>query len=1095
MHTKGLAFLALLVMAVWTLSASGQVDVASATLKGTITDKSDALVVGATVTATSNDKGISRTATTGTEGSFQIPLLPPGAYKIEVESGGFNKFVDENVQLTVGQSLVYNVQLSAGGITAQVAVVTGGQLIEVERTQQANTISTRQVENLPNVGRTFQSYVYTLPGVASSTAPRAQFASRVTGFGTSGLSIGGSNGRNNLIMVDGGENETGSGAPRYDVSTEAIQEFQVNRNSFSAEFGFTAGTSVNIVTKSGTNKFHGSAFIYYRSDGTSARNAFDTLNPGQATPDRQYFPGFTFGGPMVKNKLFFFTNYERTNTDNARFRTYTNDPLTRPNAAQLALLAQLDASADANVRRISTNLRAALTTTATSYPKIFKLLSDSQGTFNGLARFNTWSTRVDYQATSKDSIGGRFTLTRNFTDDIGGSNVAAPSLSSTLTTRDQTAVVTWTHTISNNVINQMRGQFSPHFVNNTLPPDPAVTGLIVSGLAGFGRAFGAPYQVSQDRYQFEDNVTWLHGAHSFKFGGSYRPASYNFRNDLWFAGEWQFQASAAYAVALAVPPADRAALAAAAPAAAGVQLNPLQNLDLNLPFLYRQGFNNPTWEGTGHYIGSFAQNTWRVNQRLTLDLGGRIDWDGEPQPVPRHAYFSPRVGFAWQATADGKTVLRGGGGLFYSPIYFQIPGYTSVLNGSGTYINQISKSPATPASSGGTVAALYQNGVNGNAACSIPAGTLPFGVLTQAQVSCLGTPIGPTAAGRVLFELNPDYKNNYSIQANIGIQREIVKDLSIELAYQMYHGLHLQQPVPLNYCEAGTPGCVATAANITAMSQRDPRLGPLYRACGPDTTCGRVNDAGITQFTDYQSRGSSIYHGMTASLTKRFSNHLYFQANYTWSKAIDDNTDFNSAFAPPFPSRLGTERSLSAFDIRHNFVFSGVLETPFKAGPGHNVASRVFADITLSPSIFIRSGIPFTLRTGVDTNADTRGGTDRLFSIGRNTGIGPNYRSVNMRFNKAFKLTADGLMRIDASVDFSNILNRTNFAAVNEVLPVTVGTTGILTFPNALAASDYAAAATNNRLTGRKDRLLSDPLGFTSASNPRQILWGVKFVF
>jgi hypothetical protein len=148
--------------------------------------------MGATVTATSNDKGISRSATTGAEGSFQIPLLLRGL-TVEVEARGFNKAVNENVPLTVGQSLIYNVQLSAGGVTAHVAIVEGGQLIDVERTQQANSISTRQVENLPNVGRTFQNYVYTLPGVASSTAPRAQFASRVTGFGTSGLSIGGSN--------------------------------------------------------------------------------------------------------------------------------------------------------------------------------------------------------------------------------------------------------------------------------------------------------------------------------------------------------------------------------------------------------------------------------------------------------------------------------------------------------------------------------------------------------------------------------------------------------------------------------------------------------------------------------------------------------------------------------------------------------------------------------------------------------------------------------------------------------------------------------------------------------------------------------------
>jgi hypothetical protein len=258
--------------------------------------------------------------------------------------------------------------------------------------------------------------------------------------------------------------------------------------------------------------------------------------------------------------------------------------------------------------------------------------------------------------------------------------------------------------------------------------------------------------------------------------------------------------------------------------------------------------------------------------------------------VPRHAYFSPRLGFALKATSDGKTVLRGGSGLFYSPIYFQIPGYTSVLNGSGQFINQISKSPLNG------VATLYGAGVVGNAGCNIAPGTLPFGVLTETQINCLGTPTGVGAPGRVLFELNPDYKNNYTIQANIGVQREIGKNLTIEVAYQMYHGLHLQQPVGLNYCEAGTPGCPATAANIVAMSQRDPRLGPLYRVCGADTKCFRVNDAGITQFTDYESRGTSIYHGMTASLMKRFSNHFSFQANYTWSKAIDDQTDFNSTF-------------------------------------------------------------------------------------------------------------------------------------------------------------------------------------------------------
>src|SRR5467141_2240382 len=158
MHTKGLAFLVLAVVSLWAVSASAQVDVASATLKGVITDQHDALVAGATVTATSIDKRISRTAKTGTEGTYQIPALPPGAYKVEIEAQGFSKVVNEKVLLSVGQSLVYDVQLNTGGVTAQVAITGEAPLIEVERTQQANTISTRQVENLPNAGRSFQNY-------------------------------------------------------------------------------------------------------------------------------------------------------------------------------------------------------------------------------------------------------------------------------------------------------------------------------------------------------------------------------------------------------------------------------------------------------------------------------------------------------------------------------------------------------------------------------------------------------------------------------------------------------------------------------------------------------------------------------------------------------------------------------------------------------------------------------------------------------------------------------------------------------------------------------------------------------------------------
>ncbi|HWO00774.1 MAG TPA: carboxypeptidase regulatory-like domain-containing protein [Blastocatellia bacterium] len=1070
-------------------SAFAQADVSSGTIRGIVTDQTKAVVVGAIVTARNMERGINRTDKTGSDGSYAIPALQPGTYEVRIEAQGFEAAVIPKLEVTVGSTSVYDVELQPGGVKAQVEITTEAPVIEPERTQQSNTISKLQIENFPNTGRDFTSYVYTVPGVSNSQAPRAQGGSRFT-FDTSGFSIGGSNGRNNLVTVDGGENEYGSGQLRFAISPDSIQEFQVNRNSFSAEFGFTAGTAINVVTKSGTNDFHGSGYFFYRSQTTSARSPFDFNK--EKPLDRQYFPGFTFGGPIIKNKLFFFTNYERNAIDTARFRTYTGSSLLQPGALQSTLLATLDASGDANVRRISANLRTALTTTAATYPTTLKLLNDNQGTFNGLARLNTWGTRIDYQPTQRDSINGRFTLSHNFTADPGTNNASAPSIATSLTYRDYSTVISWTHNFGNNLINQARGQFSPGNSAVTAPPDPAQTGLIISGLAGFGRFFGAPYIVHQRRLQFEDNLTWLKGSHTFKFGGSYRPVKYVFENDLWFAGEFQFLPGV-YSVAFAVAPADRPAFCAAVGQSlatclgvgpAGTALNGLQSFDVNMPTLYRQGFHNPTWEGKGHYFGGFAQDTWKVHPRLTLDIGGRIDYDGEPPPVPGNTYFSPRFGFAWQVTGDNKTVVRGGSGIFYSPIYLQIPAYTSVLNGSGIYINQVART-------GIPAVGVYQTGV--------AQGKYPFGTLSEADINALGISTAAGAPGRVLFDLDRDYKNNYSIQANIGIQRQLANNLSLELAYQMYHGLHIQQPVPIDYCEAGTPGCPATAAQAAQLLTRDPRLGPLYRVCStgdplrPDTACPHVNDSTITQFTLYESRGSSIYHGLTVSLMKRFSEYYSFQINYTYSKAIDDQTDFNSAFAPPFPTRLNTERSLSSFDIRHNFVASAVFMTPFKGGDGANVASRIFSDVTVSPIIFIRSGIPFTLLTGTDINGDTRSANDRLFPIGRNTGLGPNYRSVNMRVSKSIHFKKDSAMRLDLSIDGSNLFNRTNYASVRDILPVTFNAaTGQIT---SLSPDYFAATSTN--LSGRKDRdfVSGQPLSFTSAFPARQLLWGIKFAF
>ncbi|MGH9880833.1 MAG: carboxypeptidase regulatory-like domain-containing protein, partial [Pyrinomonadaceae bacterium] len=315
-------------------SATAQVDVATATLKGAITDQAGAFVPGATVTAISTARGVSKTTLSDSSGNYQIPLLQPGKYDVKIEAAGFAGYSADDLTLTIGQVAVLDAKLEVGTVTTQVQVSSDSLLVETERTQQSNTIEQRQIAALPNISRSFTDYVFTLPGVADSSVAFTQNAARtLRNTPSSNISIGGGSGRGNYVTIDGGENESGSGSLRIrNISVEAIQEFQVNRLGFNAEYGFTAGTAVNVITKSGTNDLQGNAYLFYRSHKTSARNP---LFFGSDKPYEQYiFPGINLGGPIKKNRSFFFVSYEGLKQDEALIRSYTsNTALLRATAA------------------------------------------------------------------------------------------------------------------------------------------------------------------------------------------------------------------------------------------------------------------------------------------------------------------------------------------------------------------------------------------------------------------------------------------------------------------------------------------------------------------------------------------------------------------------------------------------------------------------------------------------------------------------------------------------------------------------------------------------------------------------------------------
>jgi hypothetical protein len=1060
----------------------GQVDYSTATLKGTVMDPQGAVMPGVTVTATNSKTGISRSAQTGPQGRYQVPALPPGPYQINFEKQGFSKEVVKSVEITVGQTLVYDVHLKPG--TSETIEVSGDavQLIQTEQTQQANTINFMQVESLPNINRNFTQNVYTLPGVTNSEATRSQTPG-FTPFLTTGFSIGGSNGRNNLSTIDGGENEYGTGQYRVtNFPVEAIQEYQVNRNAFNAEFGFTDGSAINIVSKSGGNQFHGELYGFFRNQDTSAANFFNGFQGRQkAFQQNEYFGG-TAGGPIVKDKLFFFMAYDYQREDTPRFNVLLNTPQAQGISApglgqncpaqftqgipdQLCYVNALKTSGDPFLVGFGNGITPGLT--PTNNPALLKLLSRDDGIFNNPDRLHNATARFDYQAGTRDSLTFRLTYAHNnFRAPEQGIVNGTPD-GEALAMRDFSVLGNWTHAFGDNVVNQALVQVVPRNRFEELPVNPGLGVRVDLGILGpVGSPALVPYRGHQQRYQFEDNLTWNKGAHTFKVGASYRAANYHVENDLWFNPEFEFRDSAVPLIHLA-PAAVQAHLVAfnlthglPATGPASTNLSGAESFAFGIPSDMRAGFNNPVWQGWGHYFGGYAQDTWKVTSRLTMNAGVRLDVDDEPSPLSTNVYASPRLGFAWDPFGDQKTVIRAAGGIYYAPVDVLIPSYGSLLNGTGKYINEVvsALSPTTP-----TVAQLWQLGV--------AQGNLPFGQPTAAQYAAVG--INTNAPGATVgYSVMPNYKNPYTVQASFSIDRQLMKNLSLEVGYNMYRGIHLQMPLETAYAEI--PGT-------------DQSGGPLY---APVT--------GQLQHVTYSSIGNSIYHGMTASLTKRYSSGLQFQANYTWSKTIDDVIDFSS-FQDWFrPSRLNTYRAISAFDIPHIFVFNAVYTTPFKANEGYWL-DRALADVSLAPILTVRSGLPFSVRTPSLINKTNGQDLDNNFAIPfgatRDNNRGAAYASMDLRFTKAIFLNREHGVRMDFIVEGTNITNRTNFNAVNDVFDAN-GFTSAVTLAN---------GQTLNLLTGPYTGLhgvkpnsvaaLQKPLSFVSADSPRQVQFGIKLVF
>jgi hypothetical protein len=1117
-----LLLFALVVSPFVALSSLAQVDYSTGTLRGTVLDAQGATVPNATVTVTNPATGIVKTTKTSSDGSYQILALNPGRYDIQVEAAGFEKIITKDVVLTVGQTVVYDAHLKLGSTSTVVEVTSEAPLIQTEQTQQANTVNDRQVENLPNVSRNFIEAIYTVPGVVNSSAPSIQDPNIGTGYLSSGFSIGGSNGRANLFTIDGGENDFGSGALRVNhVPLDSVQEFQVNRNSFAAEFGFTVGTAINIITKSGTNKYHGSAYGYFHNRDTDGANFFNRFSPSPTTKpfEQSVIAGATLGGPVKKDKLFFFTSYEHQKLDNPvvvnllgsaeaiGLAAQTNgfDPATglcpgQPKqVTQACYLTQL-AALGGPLAPVGTGLMASPIFNPLNDPILTALLTPDSGTFDGNAggvvqappnqngRYNNWVSRVDFQPNAANFFTLRFSLLRE-TNQVTGAG-GAPRFTSTLQLlRDYTVTAGWTHVFTPRVVNTLRVQLVPHDTSDNTTPFPKRAEINLGSLGTVGTQFAYPYNGDENRFQFDENVSWIKGTHNLKFGVSYRPVEYHVFEELWFGGQYNFFEGAIPIIGLfGSQPAIQGGLVAfntalgyPATGPASTNLSAAESYVAGVPITLLQANGNGLWQGWAHYVGIFAQDSWKASRKLTLNYGVRLDYDKEPNPVPNSVYATPRLGIAWDPAGNGKTVVRAGGGLFVAPALFLVPFYLNDLGTSGQHINL-----ALQTITGQAISLLTANAIErGSATLANPNPSLNAAQLAFAGIVI--QPPGPNQVNGVFYTISSNFKPAYSIQASLSVAREIGRDLSLEIGYQMYRSVHIQQNQEANYVRN-------TAAPI------DPFVGPFY-APKPGSTAGEPNTQ-ILQNNQFASIGSSIYHGMTASLTKRYGHGLQFQANYTFSKAIDDTSDYSSLSTPFRPDLLAADRSVSNFNITHNFVANAVYTTPSNAGTG-SFFSKALGDISISPIVYARSGVPFTLLVpGLSNGAGSHTSEARPFLEGRNTSVGPGFVSWDMRISKALFIKRESGLRLELIAQATNLLNHTNFSSVNNIFPDTAsvdpvtklttsavvptpkGTVDLLHGPYRFKGFVPTSAAE-----------LTTPLAFRSANPPRQISFGLQLAF
>jgi outer membrane receptor protein involved in Fe transport len=1028
-----------------------QATISYAQLNGTVLDPSGKAIVKAEVSVRSTDTNQSYTTTTNVTGFYAIPLLPPGRYELTVASTGFAKYTQTGIVLSVGQTATNDITLKVAATGEVVTVTTEAPPIETTRTEISQVIDTQQIQSLPISNRRFTDFALLTPGVASS---RTSFGTTFTEFEATQLSFGGMRSFSNIITVDGADFvNTVSGVQRATPPQESVQEFRVVNNSFGTEYGRALGGIVNVVTKSGTNDLHGSVYDYLQNSAANSRSLLQL--PGTAFALRQNQFGGTLGGPIVKDRTFFFMNYEG---------------LRRAEAPTLPLDLLL------NIQE----LNLAKANIGINVPENLGILKTNDNDY-GFAR-------LDHQINNNNRFAVRYNVedARDLNTLVGqtedGGGIGTPSAGRNLFIRDQSLVGTLNTVIRPNLVNTFLAQYARRHYNF-----PGATGqpdLSFGNDLEFGHNFGTYDGIFESREQFSDSIAWVKGNHVVKFGydSNYLQDRVNypgftptriifpdlncfidFANTLALAGG-----------GLSPIPGPPCPLPngqdplppfvnfeGVAAIFYGVALSRNNYVDGQFPLNNQFPLDTTTWANAfppglsssydyklNHgYQGFFFQDQWRVTPKLTFNYGLR--WDFETG-LGRHidSYyksFQPRVGFAY--SPDNKTVIRAGFGIFVdrvNMVFFFTPGNQKTVAG---YLPGITLPMVqSDAAHGGWQLnlAVSPGNIPPGITCTqgIPDVTPCFSLAADLAASILTTGLYPqefitdlcltdgqgacyAGAGGVDRHIS---KPPYAEQASLQIEREIGKGLTLGAGYLMVQSHRLVQGNGINeHCPVGT-------------SKPDPNAQGLLNADGTLSNCNGTPspllfgkpyfgdtgglEFGNAGFLDYNNDvDNAIYHGLTIHARERVGSYFTLDANYTFSHTIDSGNFTTFINLPQNQFDPAAERANSNQDVRHRFVLDFTAEGP------KNSFLRNFA---LSSIINAQTGRPFTLFTGTgDSNGDSNPVTDRPGLVGRNTYYGDHLYSWDLRVSRYFQLGER--KRLDLAFDAFNLLNRQN---IDEVVSV-----------------------------------------------------------